>query len=633
VRSLVGRRRSFRSTLFVSYLLLIVLSTTFLAIFSYTYTANMMTRASMNALRDVSSGVVDAMDGELLKMNSVSVAIASSNTVRQLVKERAALPTGPGAAARLAAYRNAGEIVDVMQSIIGPYKPVPQVNLYTLSGEMIGAGVFSQAAEVPYREVPWLAGGVDTSSGGTRFSRPHRDTLLGKTQALYEGRSYLSIYRTFFDESRSPIGVLEVKQFVDTIFRSFSTLSGRAIVFDPTWFQVYPLEGQAQPSVPAALRTARDGEILTLRDPRTGSKEIGIIAFSQQADWRVAVLQEQRMLLAPVRRISSTILLTGAVLAAGAVIIASRLAARITVPLGRMHDAIRGLDWDALARGGAPRLASDVGELEELEAAFNGMRTSLRQSMDEALEARAHETKATLLALQSQMDPHFVYNMLTTIGIMAEEGMTREIAESIQNLTHLLRYISSGKSNVVTLADELEYARRYLACMKARFREDLTFDIDVDDRVLGVRVPKLIIQPIIENAIKYGLASRPPWRIVIRGGDAGSIGDGGCAGGDGGGGDAGGEARRWSICVADNGPGFSEEKLRDLGELMSSRAGSAADASLAISGMGLANIATRLAIFYGAEAVCRAANRPGGGAEITIGGTHEPKANVLGPDR
>jgi two-component system sensor histidine kinase YesM len=322
------------------------------------------------------------------------------------------------------------------------------------------------------------------------------------------------------------------------------------------------------------------------------------------------------LLLKPARDFASIILLSGIVLIALAVFIASRFAARITVPLGRIHDALRGLDWDALSRGGDERLASDVGELEELEAAFNGMRVKLRQTMDEALEARAHETKATLLALQSQMDPHFVYNMLTTIGIMAEEGMTREIAESIQNMTHLLRYISSGKSTVVTLGDEIEYARRYLACMKTRFRESLSYGIDVPGSLLGVRVPKLIIQPIIENTIKYGLAARPPWRIGITGS-----------------GDSAAGVRRWTISVTDNGPGFPEEKLRDLRSRMSSRKASTADASLSISGMGLLSISTRLAIFYGSEAVFSAANRPEGGAVVTIGGTHEPKTNLVGPDR
>jgi two-component system sensor histidine kinase YesM len=257
-------------------------------------------------------------------------------------------------------------------------------------------------------------------------------------------------------------------------------------------------------------------------------------------------------------------------------------------------------------------VASDVGELEELEAAFGSMQAKLRRSMEEALEARAHETKATLLALQSQMDPHFVYNMLTTIGIMAEEGMRTEIAESVQNMTHLLRYISSGKSSVVTLAEELEYARRYLACMKARFREDLSFQVEVPQTILEVRVPKLIIQPIIENTVKYGLAFRPPWHVAISGAAA---------------------AAGWTISVTDSGPGFPPGKLRELTEQMGARAGAAADASLSISGMGLLNISTRLAIFYGAEAVFRVSNRDGGGAEVVIGGSWEPKANLVGAGR
>ena len=212
--------------------------------------------------------------------------------------------------------------------------------------------------------------------------------------------------------------------------------------------------------------------------------------------------------------------------------------------------------------------------------------------MDDALEARAHQMKATLLALQSQMDPHFVYNMLTTIGIMAEEGMTGEIGASVRDLTHLLRYISSGKSAVVTLAEEIEYARRYLACMKVRFRDGLSFTIEVPEAILAVRVPKLIIQPIIENTIKYGLASRPPWHVRISGAAA----------------EAG-----WTISVTDSGPGFPGGKLRELTEQMGSRAGAAADASLSISGMGLLNISTRLAIFYGAGAVFRVSNRDGEG--------------------
>jgi two-component system sensor histidine kinase YesM len=611
VRSPWGRRRNVRTTLFASYLLLIVLSTAFVTVFSYFYTKNAMTRLAINALRDISAKVVDALDAELFRMNSVSIAIASSDLVRQLVKEREAIPRDAGSAARLRAYRNTVRIVDVMQTIVGPYKPVPQVNLYDLRGEMIGAGVFSQAAPVAYGEVPWLDA-VDLRSGTKLFSRPHADALLGRTFALYQDRSYISLYRTFFDESRAALGVLEVKQFADTIFRGMSSLSGKVVVFDPEGVQLYPVEGATQPTASSRLRAARDGELLTLRDPHARTTEIAMIAFSEQSSWRVAVSQEQRLLLKPVRDFTSIILLFGLLLAAAAVFIASRLASRLTVPLRRIHDAISGLDWEEVSREGTARLSSGLDELEELEAAFHGMRAKLRQSMDEALEARAHEMKSTLLALQSQMDPHFVYNMLTTIGIMSEEGMSREIAESVQNMTHLLRYISSGKAAVVTIAEEVEYARRYMACMKVRFRDSLTYTIDVPGGIMGVRVPRLIIQPIIENTIKYGLSGRPPWNVEIRGEDGGG---------------------HWAISVADNGPGFPEERLRDLGEKMSARAGPVPDPSLSISGMGLLNISTRLRIFYGDDALCSVANRPAGGAVVVIGGAHEPKTNVLGPGR
>ena len=295
-------------------------------------------------------------------------------------------------------------------------------------------------------------------------------------------------------------------------------------MFDPAESQSVPWQGTGAVH-PAALRGARDGEILTLRDPGTGSAEIGIVAYSEQSGWRVAVSQEQRLLLKPVRDFTSIILLFGLLLLAGSAVVASRLAARLTVPLRRIHDALSGLDWSTVAR--RVLRAADLGldELEELEAAFHDMQRKLRESMDEALEARAHEMKATLLALQSQMDPHFVYNMLTTIGIMAEEGMSGEIAESVENMTHLLRYISSGKSSMVSIAEELEYARRYLACMKVRFPRQPVLRHRGPPSSCDVKVPKLIIQPIIENTMKYGLR-RPAALAAVHPGESGRTDDG-----------------------------------------------------------------------------------------------------------
>jgi two-component system sensor histidine kinase YesM len=378
-------------------------------------------------------------------------------------------------------------------------------------------------------------------------------------------------------------------------------------VYDPSGVRLYPFDSAQPDPTYADLRRRPDGELLTL-----GGRQLAIAASTGQAGWRVVVSQEQRRLLAPVREFSTILALFGLVLLAAAVLAASRLAGRITVPLRRLQDTVRGLDWDAVSRAAPAGPGSSLGELEELERAFRDMQRKLKSSMEEALEARAHELKATMLALQAQMDPHFVYNMLATIGIMAEEGMGREIAESVEHLTHLLRYISSGQAAVVSLREELEYARRYLACMKIRFRDNLFFDIQVPAALLEVRVPKLIVQPVIENAMKYAVSGRPPWHLYIRGQAA----DG-----------------RWSLSIRDDGPGFQPERLAELQAQIAARMSSIPEPTLAISGLGLLNISSRLRLFYGEEAVYRIGNEPGGGASVLIGGSIEPKAQLLGPGR
>ncbi len=608
MRAFWSRKRSVRSTLFFSYILLILITMAFMTVFSYFYTSNAFTRASINALRDLSGKLIDALDTELFKMNSVSVAVASSDSIKQLIREREGiLPAEPGSDASLKRYRNAVRIVGVLQTIIGPYKPVPQVNVYDLHGEMVGAGVFSQAARVRVFDVPWLSG-IDIRSGTKQLSLPHTDALLGRTFPQDRDRSYISLYRTLYDEYGSALGVIEIEQFADTIFRGMSSESSNVVVFNADGLSLFPYLGAGGAPTPAVLQSAPDGRILTLREGGTSHAQIAMVASSSQSGWRVAVSQEQRLLLKPVRDFTTIILLFGLLLIAGSIVFAARLSTRLTVPLRWIHDAISGLDWSTVSRVSSARPDSGLDELEELQLAFRNMQRKLRESMDEALEARAHEVQATLLALQAQMDPHFVYNMLTTIGIMAEEGMRGEIAETVENMTHLLRYISSGKSSTASIEEEVEYARRYVACMKLRYRENLSYEISLPPDLLNVEVPKLIIQPIIENAMKYGLGDRPPWHVSIMGEKAGE---------------------RWAMSIRDNGPGFTTERQEELRLKIEARMRSAPDPALSISGMGLLNISTRLRIFYGDDAVYRIQNNPEGGATVIIGGTCEHKARVL----
>ena len=151
--------------------------------------------------------------------------------------------------------------------------------------------------------------------------------------------------------------------------------------------------------------------------------------------------------------------------------------------------------------------------------------------------------KARSMALQTQINPHFYYNTLSSIIVLAENGDSETVVKMCRNLSQIMRYITNTAETTVTLKDELDYVQKYLYCMKVRYQSSLNYSIHVDESLLSQPVPKLIIQPIVENAIRYGSNCAPPWNISI----TSMVTEG-----------------SWQIEVTDSGPGFTEEAKRDL---------------------------------------------------------------------
>jgi sensor histidine kinase YesM len=156
-------------------------------------------------------------------------------------------------------------------------------------------------------------------------------------------------------------------------------------------------------------------------------------------------------------------------------------------------------------------------EMQTLHGAFTQMQGTLSEHVGKLLELQNQEMQSRMLALQAQMNPHFLYNSLQALQAMADEGMNDEIAVMCQSMADILRYISSDSAQKVPLADELKHTRDYLRCMEIRYQGDLSYEIDVPEALDGVPVPKLCVQLLAENAIKFTTTRRPPYRIAIRG--------------------------------------------------------------------------------------------------------------------
>jgi two-component system, sensor histidine kinase YesM len=228
------------------------------------------------------------------------------------------------------------------------------------------------------------------------------------------------------------------------------------------------------------------------------------------------------------------------------------------------------------------------------------MNEKLSKSLSELLHAKSEEMNAKLLAIQSQMNPHFLHNNLANISVMAEEGMYEEIVSLCNDVSFMLRYISVESKTGIDLLSEIDYTQKYLNCMKIRYEENLEYNIEIPDIMMNLIVPKLIVQPLVENSIKYGLNTQPPWCITIQG----VVND-----------------NKWYIAVYDTGTGFSPTILAQFDHFIDNLKDFGDQAHLQIGGMGLLNICMRLKLLYKDDAVIILKNLPNGGASVTIGGT------------
>jgi len=157
-----------------------------------------------------------------------------------------------------------------------------------------------------------------------------------------------------------------------------------------------------------------------------------------------------------------------------------------------------------------------LNEVNELHLTFQEINKKLDSSLSEMIAGKTLQTQSRLLALQTQMDPHFIYNMLSTLSIMIEDGETREAIGTITHMTRILRYISNGNTLRVTLQEELNIIEHYISCMKIRFGDLLTFSSNLPESMLSLHIPRHSLLPLVENAVKYG------W-IIIRPGSSGSL--------------------------------------------------------------------------------------------------------------
>jgi two-component system, LytTR family, sensor kinase len=242
--------------------------------------------------------------------------------------------------------------------------------------------------------------------------------------------------------------------------------------------------------------------------------------------------------------------------------------------------------------GGRRLLSGDLDALEAIAVVLARRIDAIRITHERfERELREQEmgklaTEAELRALRAQINPHFLFNALTTVGYLIQTAPPRAL-QTLLRLTSLLRAVLRSEGEFTTLGRELEMIESYLDIELARFEQRLHVTIDVPTRLRDVRLPPLILQPLVENAIKHGIAQKQVGGEVTVRARVDRMGEG---------------HRQLSLMVSDTGAGTTEDVMK-LGRT---------------TGVGLTNVERRLECHYGKAASFEIHTAPGLGTTVEI---------------
>ena len=295
------------------------------------------------------------------------------------------------------------------------------------------------------------------------------------------------------------------------------------------------------------------------------------VLFEVQPDEQAISADARRF--RPLGNLLSIVLMFAAV--GFSVLAAWGLSRSIYTPIKKLHDVTTTITKNDLQ---ALVTSDNVDEITELGMSFNIMIGKIRELLDSKIKEQENLKKAELRALQAQINPHFLYNTLDTIIWMAEAKKTDQVIEIVSALSSFFRISLSKGKDWITIGEEIERTRSYLTIQKMRYRDILDFKIEVDERVADNTILKLILQPLVENALYHGIKNkRQGGTIIVRAKQK--------------------NENEVLLEVEDNGIGFTPEKLAQLQAELDDDSG---DIRLE-SGFGIGNVNKRIRLYYGKQ--------------------------------
>lgn len=475
---------------------------------------------------------------------------------------------------------------------------IQSIALYDTEGELMAAEpVILQKKGVNAGQQPWFTQAM-AEIENMHFSTPHIQNLFQDDAKRYHFVISLSRAVDVIDGDRPENGVLLVdlkySYLEEMMNRMNDSNRGRYyyvcdgagnLIYHPYYNKIN--KGLFRENTDIVC-TSEDGVYKKMRS-EDGNKQTVIISTIAYTGWKMVGVVRQDARTDSLEQFRIYMIVIVIMLIMMLLLVNRIVSKKISSPILKLDASVR-----AYEAGEKPDIY--IGGSYEIRHLGNSIQSSyeeIERLMKEIMEEQNERRKSELAALQSQINPHFLYNTLESITWMIESGKNQDAVFMISELAKLFRISLSRGKTIISIKDELQHCRNYMNIQKYRYKERFETEYDISEEIYSFCTVKLILQPILENAIYYGVGDmdkdEDP-RIVVRGWK---------------------QEQDIYIAVSDNGIGMRHEDVENIltGNQKAIKHG---------SGVGLINVHTRIRLMFGKKYGLIVESEPDEGTTVTI---------------
>lgn len=487
-----------KNKLFIGFLLVIAVLVSLLGYFSMTFSEQSIRTQMLDSIQETMTQMGENIEGEIQKVLDVSAQVCLNQDLGTILQEEK-----PKTIEEY--YRKDRAMRQILNDSYATYFSVEDVFVCSYNGSVYGSdkNKLSLTAEYDFTRTDWFE---DMKQSGAKVS------ILSQ----YDSSSYIStgepqklfsiVKKIYNYKSGKEIGCLIIHMNSDILGNVLKSVNSneyqQCLIIDNNKKIIYHPDSDY---IGTQYREARVSELLTVQNGYMESlSEKGYLVFSTSpvTGWSVVCVVDNEYIMDSINRLRLFLILTALFCVILSVYFASYISRTISDPVARlqrkMHQVGEG-DFDIRAATGA----SD--EIGQLTMSFDKMVERTKQLIENVYQSEIYQKEAELNALQAQINPHFLYNTLQTIDMMAEEEEADEISDACQALSKIFRYSINRGQEFVHVQDELVHIENYMLIQKLRFGNKLDVRYDIQEDCRELYIVKLLIQPMVENAVVHGM--------------------------------------------------------------------------------------------------------------------------------